>query len=252
MLGHALLATLILRLLFPRADYARRRALVGWWSRKLLGILGVATRVSGPPPGKREIGAMVASNHVSWLDIFVISAVHPTRFIAKSEIRDWPLAGWISERAGTIYIRRERRRDTARINELVHSALQQGDCVGLFPEGTTTEGDTLLKFHSSLFEPAVANRAHVHPCALRYENPDGSLCRPMAFAGELSFMQSLGLVIRQRGVVARVAFAPAVETEGCGRRDVAQAAQDRVASLLGLDSPGTAPRTPRDPPAAPR
>ena len=252
MLAHAAVAGFILRVLFPRCGFARRRALIGWWSRKLLRIVGVATRVSGPPPGEREIGAMVAANHVSWLDIFVISGVRPTRFIAKSEIRDWPIAGWIAERGGTIYIRRDRRRDTARINDLVHAALQQGDCVGLFPEGATTAGDTLLEFHSSLFEPAVANRAHVHPCAIRYEHADGSICRQMSFAGEISFMQSLGLAMRQRGVIAHVAFAPPVETEGAGRREVARAAQDRVASLLGLASPGTAPKTTPDPPAAPR
>jgi 1-acyl-sn-glycerol-3-phosphate acyltransferase len=252
MLGHGVAAMAILRLAFPRSGPARRRALVGWWSAKLVRIMGLATRVSGPAPEAGEIGAMIAANHVSWLDIFVISSVRSTRFIAKSEIRDWPMAGWIVERAGTLFIRRERRRDTARINELVHAALARGDCVGLFPEGTTSEGDTLLKFHSSLFEPAVVNRAHVHPCAIRYENGDGSLCRQMAFAGELSFMQSLGLAIRQRGVVAKIAFAPAIETAGKGRREVAQAAEDAVASLLGLPSPGTAPRTPPGPPAAPR
>jgi 1-acyl-sn-glycerol-3-phosphate acyltransferase len=252
MLGHGVAAMLILRLVFPRASHARRRALVGWWSAKLVRIMGLATRVSGPPPGATESGAMIAANHVSWLDIFVISGVHSTRFIAKSEIRDWPMAGWIVERAGTIFIRRERRRDTARINDLVQSALQRGDCVGLFPEGTTSEGDALLKFHSSLFEPAVVNRAHVHPCAIRYENADGSLCRQMAFVGELSFMQSLALAIRQRGVVARISFAAPIDTAGQGRREVAQAAQDSVASLLGLASPGTAPRTPPDPRAAPR
>ena len=175
-----------------------------------------------------------------------------TRFIAKSEVRDWPLAGWIAERAGTIFIRRERRRDTARINDLVGEALARGDCVGLFPEGTTTEGDALLPFHSSLFEAAVANRAHVHPCAIRYEHADGSLCRAMAYVGELSFMQSLGLAIRQRGVVARLRFAPGVDTAGRGRREVAAAAEASIASLLGVATAGKAPRTPRDPPAAPR
>ena len=252
MLGHGVLAMLILKLVFPRVSYARRRALVGWWSAKLVRIMGLTTQVSGPVPDAAEIGAMIAANHISWLDIFVISGVRSTRFIAKSEIRDWPAAGWIVERAGTIFSRRERRRDTARINDLVHAALGRGDCVGLFPEGTTSEGDALLKFHSSLFEPAVVNGAHVHPCAIRYENPDGSLCRHMAFVGELSFMQSLGLAIRQRGVMAKVAFAPPIDTAGLGRREVAQAAQEAVASLLGLASPGTAPRTPPGPPAAPR
>jgi 1-acyl-sn-glycerol-3-phosphate acyltransferase len=141
------------------------------------------------------------------------------------------------------------RRDTARINELVHEALAQGDCVGIFPEGTTTEGDALLKFHSSLFEPAVANSARVHPCAIRYAHADGGLCRAIAYVGELSFMQSLGLVIRQRGVVARVRFGDAIPTEGVTRREVAAAARARVASLVGLE-PDNELRRACDPAAA--
>ena len=70
---------------------------------------------------------MVAANHVSWIDVFCVSSVRSTRFIAKSEVRDWPVAGWIAERAGTLFIRRGLRRDTARINEVVHAALAQGD-----------------------------------------------------------------------------------------------------------------------------
>ena len=180
MVGHAISAALTLKLAFPRADAARRRELVRSWSAQLVRIMGLAVEVRGTPPGDGQASVMIAMNHVSWLDIFVVSGVRSTRFIAKSEIRDWPIAGWIAERAGTLFIRRERRRDTARINELVHGALQRGDTVGLFPEGTTTDGDTLLPFHSSLFEPAVANAAHVYPCAIRYENADGTLCRQMA------------------------------------------------------------------------
>jgi 1-acyl-sn-glycerol-3-phosphate acyltransferase len=251
MAGHALAAVVLLRLVFPRASAAQRRALVAWWAAKLLRIVGVRTVVEGDPPAPLEPGAMIAANHVSWVDIFAVQAVRPTRFVAKSEVRDWPLAGWIAERAGTLFIRRERRRDTARINELVHAALAQGDCVGIFPEGMTTEGDALLKFHSSLFEPAVANRARVHPCAIRYEHADGSLCRAIAYVGELSFMQSLGLTIRQRGVVARVRFAPAVEAADSTRREVAASARARVASLLGLERPDTTPRTGADRRAAP-
>lgn len=214
--------------------------------------MGVTVQAQGTPPCDGPRVAMIAANHVSWLDIFAISGVRSTRFIAKSEVRDWPLAGWIAERAGTIFIRRERRRDTARINDLVHAALAEGDCVGLFPEGTTTEGDRLLKFHSSLFEPAVANAARIFPVAVRYEHADGTLCRAMAYVGELSFMQSLALVIRQRGAVARVRFAEPVEAAGLGRREVAALAEERVATMLGVPCPHRAPRIPPGPPAAPR
>ena len=251
MLVHAAVGALILRLVFPRASPAKRRDLVGWWSAKVLRIAGVATRVEGTPPARGERGAMVAANHVSWLDVFAISGVRPTRFIAKSEIRDWPLAGWIVERAGTIFIHRERRRDTGRISERVREALAEGDCVGLFPEGATTEGDEMLKFHSSLFEPAVANGAHVHPCAIRYERADGTLCREVAYVGELSFMQSFGLVMRQRGVVVKLTFAAPIETAQRTRREVTALAEAEIASLLGLAKDRT-PRTLADLLAAPR
>jgi len=251
---HTAAGAAILRLVFPRAKPARKRALVGWWSAKLLRVAGVTVRIEGTPPEMTEAGAMIAANHVSWIDIFAVSGVRPTRFIAKSEIRDWPIAGWVAERAGTIFIRRERRRDTARINDLVHAALAQADRVGLFPEGTTTEGDQLLKFHSSLFEPAVANGAHVHPCAIRYEHADGTLCLAMAYVGDLSFMQSLGLVIRQRGVIARLAFAAPIDTAGLGRREVAAAAQAAVANLLRLEAQveveRSSPRISSGPPGA--
>jgi 1-acyl-sn-glycerol-3-phosphate acyltransferase len=128
---------------------------------------------------------MIVANHVSWIDIFLISSVRPTRFVAKSEIRGWPLAGWIAERAGTLFIRRDQMRDMARIDARVREVLAEGDCVGLFPEGITTEGDELRKFHSSLFEPAVANGAHVHPAAIRYEHPtarSAARCRSSASA----------------------------------------------------------------------
>lgn len=251
MAWHAAAALAILRLVFPRADADRRRGLVGWWAGKLLRIVGVTAHIEGDPPAPGELAAMVAANHVSWLDIFALQAVRPTRFVAKSEVRDWPIAGWIAERAGTLFIRRSQRRDIARINDIVRRALDEGDCVGVFPEGMTTEGDQLLKFHSSLFEPAVANRAHVHPCAIRYEHEDGSLCRAMAYVGELSFMQSLGLVIRQRRVVVRVRFAAPIDAAGTTRRELAAGCRAAVASLLGLESPGTAPRRGAGPAGAP-
>ncbi|HEX4330703.1 MAG TPA: lysophospholipid acyltransferase family protein [Usitatibacter sp.] len=241
MAGHAALAVVLLSLVYSRLAAPRRRALLGWWSAKLLRILNVRVRVEGEPPGAHEHGALVAANHVSWLDIFLVSSVRPTRFIAKSEIRDWGIVGWIADRAGTLFVRRDQLRDTARINALVHEALAGGDCVGLFPEGITTEGDMLHKFHTALFEPAVANSAHVHPAAIRYERRDGSLCREVSFRGERTFMESMSLIIGEPAVVARIAFAPVVETPGLHRREVASQAQAHIARLLGVEARGKAP-----------
>jgi 1-acyl-sn-glycerol-3-phosphate acyltransferase len=251
MVNHTVLAVLILRVVYPRSDAERRRALKQWWSAKLLRILNVTLRVDGPPPGSAETGAMIAANHVSWLDIFVISSVRPTRFIAKGEIRDWPVAGWLAHASGTLFIRREQWRETALVNEKVRAALADGDCVGLFPEGFTTEGDRLLKFHSALFEPAVANQAHVHPAALRYEEPGGALCRDASFVGDTTFFESLTFIIGRKAITARVLFAPSIETEGLKRREVTKGAEKQIASLLGLELAGSPPGTRGDRPGAP-
>ena len=242
----------MLRFVWPRAGGDRRHEMAVRWAGDLLSILAVRVRCAGePPPGGGE-GAMIAANHVSWADIFVIASVRHTRFIAKSEIRDWPLAGSLAERAGTIFVHRARRHDAARINSLVHEALASGECVGLFPEGTTTQGDRILKFHSSLFEAAVANRARIYPVAVRYEHADASPHCAAAYVGELTFVQSLALVIRSRETIARLAFAEPVETEGRSRHAVAAEAHRRVASLLGLPLPDTAPGRAGDRPAESR
>jgi 1-acyl-sn-glycerol-3-phosphate acyltransferase len=234
-------AAFLLRFLYPRAAPERRRELGSRWSQDLLALLAIRLECEGAPPQFLATGTLIASNHVSWLDVFAIGAVRHTRFVAKSEIRDWPVAGMIAERAGTLFVHRARRHDTGRIASHVKDALAAGDCVGLFPEGTTTEGDQLLKFHSSLFEPAVANGARVHPVGIRYLLPDGTPCRAAAFVGELTFAQSLGLVIRTREMVVRLAFAEPLDPTGLNRREVAAQTQARVATLLGLAAPDSAP-----------
>ena len=252
LLTHLGSAFLILAFTWPRARPRRRHVIAVRWSKRLLAILGVRVHCTGRRPPRSREGVMIAANHVSWVDIFALASVRHTRFIAKSEIRGWPLAGWLAERSGTIFIHRARRHDTARINALVHDALAEGECVGLFPEGTTTEGDRLLKVHSSLFEAAVANRARVHPVAVRYENPDGTPLASVAHVGDQTLAESLRLVIGTRETVARLAFAEPIETDGPTRQQVAMEAHRRVASLLGLRTPGRAPGTAGDPPAAPR
>ncbi|HEX3097542.1 MAG TPA: lysophospholipid acyltransferase family protein [Usitatibacter sp.] len=248
--AHAAAAALILALVFPRVSPAARRRLVRWWSAKLVRIAGLRVEVAGLGPGHGEAAPaaqMLAANHISWIDIFVVMSVRPARFIAKSEIRDWPVAGWIADRAGTLFIRRARRHDTARINDRVHDALEQGDCVGLFPEGTTTDGAELLHFHTSLFEPAIANAATIHPAAIRYEHADGSRCTSVAYVGEMSFMESMAGVLGGRGVTARLSFAPPIApAAGMDRRAAARIAHERIASLLGLSRAGTPPGRPPD------
>ncbi|HEX4857962.1 MAG TPA: lysophospholipid acyltransferase family protein [Usitatibacteraceae bacterium] len=237
LLAHFITALLMVGLVFPRVSEARRASLTGWWAQALLRILNVVLTARGARPEATARNLIIASNHISWLDIFAISAAHPARFVAKAEIRDWPVAGWLCDRAGTIFIRRARRRDTAKINETMHAVLSTGATIGFFPEGTTTNGERLLKFNTSLFESAVVNKATLVPVALRYRADDGELSPAIAHAGDAHFLETVAMIIRERRIVADVTFAPPIAAEGATRRDLAERAEAAVAAVLNVPRP---------------
>lgn len=237
LLTHVAVGLVAVGLVFRQVSARRRARLTGWWARKLLRILNIVLSVHGVRPAAQARNLIIAANHVSWVDIFVISAAHPARFVAKSEIRDWPIAGWLCDKAGTIFIRRTRRSDTAKINELMHAVLAEGATIGFFPEGTTTPGDRLMKFHTSLFEPAVVNSATLAPAAIRYRASDGERNAAVAFIGELSFAESVGLIIRQKSMIAEITFARPIEAAKLNRRELALESENAVAALLGVAPP---------------
>lgn len=237
MLLHVAQGLLITGLVYPRVLPATRAALTQAWAQKLLRILNVTLSIHGARPDDDARNLYVVANHISWLDIFVINATQPSRFIAKSEIRDWPIAGWLCEAAGTLFVRRNKRSDTTRINREIHDALAAGDAVALFPEGTTTGGDRLLKFHTSLFEPAVVNQALVAPAALRYRHNNGEAADTAIFIGETTFAQSIAAIIATRHMIAEITFAPQIIAAEKSRREVAVAAEDAIAAILNVPKP---------------
>lgn len=213
-----------------RADYVRR------WSAHLLSILAIRLEVSGKPPGAGTT-AMIVANHVSWLDIFAINAAHPVRFVAKSEIRRWPIFGPICEQGGTLFIERARRHHIAEINRKMAAALRQGDTFAVFPEGMITTGDMLLPFHASLLQPALTCEAMLYPVAIRYTRADGSLCSEADYQGEKSMMDSLKLMVTQPKIIARLHFLPPLACSGKHRRELALEAARLIATSLGVPVP---------------
>ena len=226
---HLLRGLLTVAAAFPFWGPARRRSAVQRWSHALLQMLGVQLHVHGEPPLARPV--MLVANHVSWLDICAINAAIMVRFIAKSEVRAWPVIGWLSAQTGTLFLERARRRDTARINDLVADAMRAGDVVGVFPEGTTTDGSQVLRFHSSLLQPALLAAAEVQPVALRYARSDGSLCVEAAYDGDKSLWDTLRLIVAQPAIHAHVWFLPVLPA-GADRRALAQAAHAVIAARL--------------------
>ena len=228
---HLARGMLIEALFFPLQSEERRKREVERWSRQLLDMLAVRLCVSGAPADRAQ-PLMLVANHVSWLDIFAINAVVPARFVAKSEVRRWPLVGWLCARAGTIFIERARRHDTARINHAIGRALAAGDVFAVFPEGTTTDGSAVLKFHASLLEPALEAGAAVQPVALCYECNDGTLCTEAAYDGDKSLWDALMGMTSRREIVARVWFLQPLAPQTRHRRELALAAREAILRTL--------------------
>jgi 1-acyl-sn-glycerol-3-phosphate acyltransferase len=226
--GMAICATV-----FPWLGQEKRNGHIRRWSTRLLRMCNVTVeqRADSAPVLDR---AMVVANHVSWLDIFVIHSLHPSHFVAKAEIRAWPLAGWLAEKAGTVFIARGNRRDLRHIFKgLVHS-LERGERVAFFPEGTTSAQGNLLPFHANLFEAAIDAKVPVQPFALRYEDAAGRLHTSVDFIGEMTFAESIVAILGGAPVKARLAILPAIDTIGAHRRDLAEVAHQAVAAALGV------------------
>jgi 1-acyl-sn-glycerol-3-phosphate acyltransferase len=218
--------------LFPFQSQATRDREIGEWAAGVLDILALRLTVHGEPVKARPL--MLVANHVSWLDIFAMQSVAPVRFVAKSEVRRWPLVGWLSARAGTLFIEQARRHDTLRINRLVGESLRSGEVFAVFPEGTTTDGSRLLKFHASLLAPALQVGATLQPAAIRFTREDGTLCTEAAFDGVRSVWDVVLGVTRHRTVNVSLTFMPPLATDGYHRRELAIYAREAIRLTLGL------------------
>jgi 1-acyl-sn-glycerol-3-phosphate acyltransferase len=180
---------------------------------------------------------MLLANHVSWIDVFAIHASVPSCFVAKAEIRDWPLLGTLVTRVGTLYIERGRRQAVASMNRRVGERLLRGETVAVFPEGTTTDGRSLLPFHSNLVAPAKEAGAECWPVALRYSE-SGEHSIAAAFIGDIGLLASLWRILVARRLQIEVAFLEPVPAVGeRDRHHIAEAAAERIAAWLDLPAP---------------
>ena len=216
-------------LVFPLVGPAMRERRIRNWSRGLLAICGVRLEVKGEIS---DSPALIVCNHVSWLDIFVINTCRPCRFVAKSDIRDWPLLGWLVDRAGTIFIARGRQRDVRRIFQGLVQSIHAGERVAFFPEGTTSVQGTVLPFHANLFEAAIDADVPVQPYALRYLDRDGRPHPAVEYVGDTTFVQSMVTILGHRGITAELLVLPTMPSAGAHRRELAEQAHDAIRDAL--------------------
>lgn len=230
------LGLLVIALVYPWLRSVPARAWINrHWSRCLMAMCGVSisregqVRMDGP--------VLWVANHVSWIDIFVVNAVRATAFVAKSEIRSWPVAGWLAVGAGTLFIDRSQRHAVHDMGSAIQKCFDRGEAVGLFPEGTTTEGFDLRPFHASLFEPARQAAVDIQPVALRFFHR-GERSSFAAFVGEETLVANLWRVLGTTGLSVEVVFLPILSTaptedgETPTRLQLSHAAREVIAEQL--------------------
>jgi len=217
----------------PLLNPCARRKLMEDEARRTLLALGVGIRRFGPTPPRDE-PLLVVANHVSWLDVHVLSAGRGARFVAKAETRDWPMVGTVTQAFDAIFIVRGSFRSAARTKDAVAAALRAGERVVVFPEATTTDGMTLGRFHPAMFQAAIDAGVRVLPIALRYVNDAGRPSRAAAFIDDMTFGGSLARVIAEPALRAEVHFGVPLDSRGSSRRELATEAHAVIARTLAL------------------
>jgi 1-acyl-sn-glycerol-3-phosphate acyltransferase len=229
-LAHAIHGWFLVVALFPRWSQQRREATVQAWSRRMLAIMGVPLQVHGTAsvPGP----LLLVANHISWLDILVLHAARYGRFVSKADVRHWPLVGTLATGGGTLYIEREKRRDAMRVVHHIAESLHAGEVVVVFPEGTTSDGGTLLPFHGNLIQAAITARVPVQPVGLRFvDAATGADSRGPLYLDDDTLVGSFWRTLAGPAFVARVRFGVPQTAHGRDRRGWAQDLREDVDAL---------------------
>lgn len=214
----------VLATAFPLLAMSRRERIMQTWSQALLYIVGIRLHLVGQPP---RDATLVVANHVSWIDPFVLIACAPVHFVAKAEIRSWPVFGWLAAQAGTIFIQRQRARDIHKITQSFTTALRAGKTVGMFPESTTTDGKQLLPFKSALFQVAIDAQVNCQPVALRYQH------EAAIWINDMGFLSSVWHIMGVPCIPVQVTYCAPV-TPDTTRRQLSLASETAIAQALCL------------------
>jgi 1-acyl-sn-glycerol-3-phosphate acyltransferase len=189
-----------------RGPVARIGSLASWlWSRSLCRILGIEVFATGRPEGDPFV---VAANHISYVDILVLGSLYRSQFVAKEEIRGWPVFGWISRAAGTLFVNRRNPRDAVRVIRSIRAHLADGVSITLFPEGGTSPGDEVRPFLPTLLEPAAGAGVPCYAASLSYETPDSRVApgETICWHDGSNFVKHFLGIMHVKRIEARVSF----------------------------------------------
>ncbi len=228
-LGCILVAYWDIRTKFSQFTDAQQARYVEVWARGMLAAIGIEVRVKGHPA---QGPVLMAANHISWLYILVMHAACHCRFVAKSEIRSWPVLGLLTTGGGSLYIERSSNRDALRVVHQMAEALQQGHVLAVFPEGGTGDGITLLPFHANLLQAAISADAPIQPIALQFMDAQThAISLAPCYRDDDTLLGSLWRTLCAPPLLAQVRYGDTQTAEGRNRREWAQDLQATVARL---------------------
>jgi 1-acyl-sn-glycerol-3-phosphate acyltransferase len=205
-----------------------QHAIIQKWLHRSAEIIGVDIQVHGTPAKKP---VFVVANHISWLDIIIISSVLPVSFLSKAEIRNWPVIGTLAAKAGTLFIHRGSKNGAAEAIELMQTKLKAGHSVASFPEAKTTHGFEVHTFHPRLFAAAIETGALVQPVAIRYPQEDGAHSR-VPYVDKANIISHSFRIMCSQSTLAEVTFCEPIEGKTRMRKDVAYSARKAIAQIV--------------------
>ena len=230
---HILVGFVTILLLFPRISPEQRQLRTQVWSLGMLRRLRIDLIVKGNPALNGPL--MLVANHMSWLDITALHAARFCRFISKADIKKWPFIGTLASGIGTLFIERESRRDAMRVVQHMTASLQAGDVLGVFPEGTTTDGTALLPFHANLFQAAIAANAPIQPVALQFiDTITGQRSAAPCYVGDDTLAESVWRTLMTPNIAVVISFGEPQFADGRDRRAWAKDLQQAVSDLSFL------------------
>jgi 1-acyl-sn-glycerol-3-phosphate acyltransferase len=238
---------LLLACIYPLLKLRSRQRLMQHWSRALLDLLNVQLEIFGQQPPWSNHSALLVANHISWLDVFAINAANPSCFVAKSEVRSWPLIGLLCRLTMTIFVKRNSPRDALRTNKAIANTLKSGECVALFPEGTSSDGCSVGNFHSSLLQCSIDAETCIQPIAIRYHDGSGLRSSNANFIDDMTLIQSLLNILYSRNLHATLTFLPKVASKDKKRRTLAKDAHTAINTELNNFSRTTDRAVPASP-----
>ena len=227
---HILTGFITVLLVFPRLSAEQRQMRVQVWSRGMLRRIGIELVVKGQPDMRGPL--MLVANHISWLDITSLHAARFCRFVSKADIAQWPFIGKLASGIGTLFLERSSRRDAMRVVHHMAASLRAGDVLAVFPEGTTSDGGSLLPFHANLIEAAIVSNVPVQPVALQFiDRTTGEPSFAPCYIDDDTLAGSVWRTLVTPGIAVVITFGETQLAEGRDRRAWSKALQQAVSDL---------------------